>query len=75
MFLLWNWAEDSIFSTIYNARINPNFLWYIQVSGSTQDGNGSILDIDLNFGLAILLLVILVNLYFAYRLFKSGSAQ
>jgi len=73
--LLWNWAEDSIFSTIYDARINPNFPWYIQVSGSTQDGNGSILDIDLNFGLAILLRAILVNLYFAYRLFKSGSAQ
>jgi len=64
-----------MFSTIHNARINPNFPWYIQVSGSTQDGNGSILDIDFNFGLAILLLAILVNLYFANRLFKSGSAH
>jgi len=67
-YLLWNWAEDSAFSTIYNARISSDFPLYIQVGGSTQNGFGLIQFYDLNFGFLILLFAILVNLTLAYRL-------
>ena len=68
LYLLWNWGEYSDLSRIYHVTTNANFPWYIQFSGSTQNGFGLIANFDFNFGLFLLLFAVTANLYLAYIL-------
>ena len=73
-YLLWNWAEYSALNSYgYQMAVKAYFPWNIQFS--VQNPNLPTLDIDNNFGLFTLLLVIFVNLYLAYRLQSDKTKQ
>ena len=73
LYLLWNWSEYSGLARIYHVAIQTHFPWYVQFSGSTQNGFGLVVDFDFNFGLFLLLFAVLLNLYLSYTLQKQMS--
>ena len=73
LYLLWNWAEYSGLNGLYQVAISSHFPWYVQFSYTPDDVSAAFF--DLNFGLAILLLAVLVNLYLAYKLQRSKETK
>jgi hypothetical protein len=74
LYLLWNWSEYSTLSPLYKVAVNAHFPWYIQFSG-TPNGNALVAFLDVNWGLFIILLATLVNLYFFVRLQRSIDSK
>jgi len=73
VYLLWNWAEYSALSPLYQVSVDAHFPWYIQFSG--LHGNALVAFFDFNWGLFIILLATFVDLYFFVRLQRSIDSK
>ena len=73
VYLLWNWAEYSALSQLYQVSVDAHFPWYIQFSGT--NGNALVALFDVNWGLFIILLATFVDLYFFVRLQRSIDSK
>ena len=71
LYLFWDWSVYSMMDGMYQVGIQSHFPWSVQFGG-TKKGYDTLLVIDPNFGLLFLVLIILINLYLAYRIQKKA---
>ena len=70
VYLLWDWAEYSLINGMYQVGIRAYFPWEVQFGG-TKPGYDLLMVIDLNWGILLLIVAAVANLYLAFRLQKS----
>ncbi len=70
LYLLWNWAEYSGLNGMYQVAVNSHFPVSIQFGG-TKAGYDILVFNDFNFGLILLILAVILNLYLAFKLQKQ----